>query len=44
MRTESPVASDEDDSLRVERGAEPVGADVALRELGEHGDVLDADY
>ncbi len=42
-RTQSPVARDEHDRLLVERSAEPVRADIALRELGERGYVLDAD-
>jgi len=40
---EPPVASDEHDGLPVERGAEPVRADVRLRERGQRGHVLDPD-
>ena len=42
-RTESPVARDEHDLLLVDRTAEPVRADVPLRERGERRYVLDAD-
>jgi hypothetical protein len=42
-RTESPVARDEHDPLLIDHTAEPVRADIPLRERGERRDVLDAD-
>jgi len=42
--TKSAVTSDEHDPLRVECVAEPVSADVPLREHSEHGNVFNADH